>query len=100
MSVSPEILCLQESNRIESIATTFCEYAILFAPKLQSAALTASCPPDGCAMLVNRNRFEVVHVKILYLTDPSSNNLSNQNAIFALLLDIRHAKKILAVRKT
>ena len=96
-SVSPDVLCMMEANRFDDISIAFHDYVVLFSPKLASAALSPSCPSDGCMMLLRRNRFSPLQIKVLYLTDPMSGSLSNQNAILALVRDTQAEKVLLFV---
>ena len=94
-----DIFCLQEANHTDLMAPMFSEYAMLVAPKLDSAAVhLGSAPPDGCAMFIKRKRFKIQGVKIHYYHDLSG-ELSNQNAIFAYVLDTQSGKELIVVSK-
>ena len=96
-SISADIICLQEVNRIEIFATTFKDYAMIYAPKLDSAALNSNCTPDGCVLLLRRTRFEIIEIFVHYLKNINQSTLSNQNAIFVVVKDLIENKKIIVV---
>ena len=85
-SLDADVLCLQEINRVESLAPLNLTHALLFAPKLRSPALEFGAPGCGTALLVRRARFDVVDVETVYFKADAS-TLSNQNAIVTILRD-------------
>ena len=95
---APDIFCLQEANHSSDVLSpTFPEFAMLLAPKLNSAALSlGGAPPDACAIFIKRDRFAIRGVKIHFFQDPSG-DISNQNAIFACLSDLQASGKQIIV---
>lgn len=88
-SVKPDVLALLECNHFEDFAGgPLKTHAGLFAPKLRSPSLEFGKSPDGTALFLSRERFEVQEVDIVYCTSPSG-GLSNSNAILALVRDLK-----------
>jgi len=104
-----DILGVEELNHPESLASLLPTHTMMYVPKMDSAALkVANAPPDGVALLVRRNMFEVLNVDIVYYTEPPNSKacvgeeclLSNQNAIVCVLRDRRVAGGVLVVAVT
>lgn len=94
LSMHADIIALQELNRLETVIPAFPGHAVVFASKLDSPAVREGCPPDGCALLVSRTRFDVVHAEtVFYVVDSEGGSgvplkpLSNQLGIVATLRD-------------
>ena len=85
----PDAAGLQEVSHLDALSADFSSsHYVLFAPKLSPAA----SPGDGCALLLNRARFELKDVQVLYLAAAEQEGceatLSNQNAIIATARDV------------
>jgi RNA exonuclease NGL2 len=92
--VNPDILCMQEVNRLETLSVDLKDFAMLFAPKLQSAALRSECPPDGTCMFVSRKIFDLLDTQIIYYKQ-DGHGLSNQNGIIAVLEHLASGHRII-----
>ena len=85
-SLHLDICCLQELNHPETLRELSATHALLFAPKLLSPALAGGAPGCGTALLLRRERLEVVAVDVVYFAAPAG-GLSNQVAIVATVRD-------------
>lgn len=91
--MSPDVVCLEELNHSEHFAKKLPDYRMVFVPKLDSPCLP-SYPPDGCAMFLRRDRWEILDIDIYYYRrkatkqgeDEADFPLENQNAILVKLL--------------
>lgn len=92
--VNPDILCMQEVNRIETLSVELKDFTMLFAPKLQSAALRSNCPPDGTCMFISRRKFDLLETQIIYYKQ-DGHGLSNQNGIIAILQDVASGHRLI-----
>ena len=68
-SVKPDLLCCQEVNfpgvlaqHLEHLGN----YSYFNCPKANSPAVSTGAQPDGCVMLINNDRFEVLDAQIVY----------------------------------
>lgn len=87
-AVDPDIAFIAEANRVETLARAFAGHALLWTGKPESAALASGFPPDGCGLLVRRERFDVARVRMVHYSElgrPLST--SNQTGIIAVLRD-------------
>ena len=50
--VDPDILCVEECNRPESLSMLLSDHAIIWVAKLNSPAVQYGCPPDGILLAV------------------------------------------------
>lgn len=85
--LEPEILCLQELNHQEQLAMHLSGHALIHCSKLDSPCLP-NHPPDGCGLLVRRDRFDILEVTTHYYTAVApgpETPLANQCAILAKL---------------
>ena len=89
--IKPDIFSLQEATHSGELAMEFPDYSLFFVPKIQSAALKGGSPPDGVAVFVDRDRFDVLDVQIVYFKYIGDLTLRYQNAIILTLREVASA---------
>ena len=90
--INPDVLCVQEMNHPEALATFMPDHYMLYCPKLSSPALNCGSPPDGCVMMIRRSLYELIDVQIVYY---NTGGEPNSGAIVAAVKDKRNKQGLI-----